>query len=437
MDYNAWVALFCFIGMFVLIGMGLPIWLSMVTAALVGFWLVGGTNFTFQQFSTATYYITSSFNFAVVPLFILMSILAAECGIAEACYETFSKWLGGLRGGLLIATVLGAALFGACSGMALAAIAVFTKVALPELEKNNYDKPLSTACIAVSGTLDSLIPPSVPIVIFCILLELSIGRALVAGIVPGLVLALLLSLTIVAVGIINPKKVPKVDLHVSWKEKFWSLRLTGPVLLVIALVIGGMYLGIFAPTVGGAAGSAAILVIALVRRVKMGRIVHSFYETILINAQIYPLVIGGFLYSRFIALSGLSTSLMDVITQANLSPLLLMLVLVIFYLIIGCVLEFFSMLIITLPFVFPLLISAGFDPMAILIIILLLGAIAGLTPPIGMAVFVVAGVARIRPEEIFRGIMPFFFVCLAMLWLIVFFPQLATWLPDLFYGKFA
>jgi C4-dicarboxylate transporter, DctM subunit len=435
LEHGAWVALGTLIGLLFLLMLSVPIWISMIVAAFAGFWLIGGSTYTLQQFSTAPYYITASFSFAVVPLFILMSILAAECGIAGACYETFSKWVGGIRGGLLVATVMGSALFGACSGMSLASVAVFAKVALPELEKNNYDKSISTAYIAASGVLSSLIPPSVPVVIFCILLNLSIGRTLIAGIVPGIALAVLLSLSVLITGYFKPRAMPKITSRISWKERFWSLRLTGPVIFVILVVIGGIYLGIFAPTVGGAIGSLAILLIAMVRRIKAKTIIHSFYETVLVNAQIYPLVIGGFIYARFVAVSKLPDNLMDIIVSANLSPLLLMFVIVIFYLVIGCLLDFMSMLIITLPLVYPLLTGVGFDPLAIMAVILILMGVAGITPPVGMSVFIVSGVAKVKPETVFKGIIPSFLVYLGLIALIAVFPQIVTWLPNLFYGK--
>jgi tripartite ATP-independent transporter DctM subunit len=318
--------------------------------------------------------------------------------------------------------------------MGLAAIAVFTKVSIPVLEKFKYNKSVSLGCISISGTLSSLIPPSVPIIIFCILLEQSIGRALVAGIIPGIAYALFMALTITTIGIVRPKDMPRVDVDVSWKEKFRSLSLTGPIVFLVLLVVGGIYFGVFAPTVGGAIGSVGVLIIAAVSRVKGKTILGSFYETILVNAQLYPMVIGGFLFARFVAFSGLPAGLMNVISEANFPPMLLMLVIVIFYLFIGCVLEFFSMVIVTLPIVFPLLTGVGFDPIALIIILILLGSIAGITPPIGMGVFVVAGVAGVPPEQVFKGIIPFFIMSMIMLWLIIFFPQIALWLPNIFYG---
>jgi len=434
MEYGSWIALLVFLGMLALVILGVPIFIAVAGAALVGSLIVGGATFTLQQFAALPYFTTSTFTFAVVPLFILMSVLAADCGIADAAYEAASKWFGRMRGGLLIGTVVASAVFGAACGQFLAAAAVFAKTALPQLDKYGYDRSLSMGCIATSGTLSVLIPPSVPIIIFCILLDVSIGRALVAGIIPGIILTIMLSLVIVIIGRMRPGTMPSADIQVSWKERFKSLSLVGPVVLIIVLVIGGMYLGVFAPTVGGAIGSVGVLIIAAIRRIKFSRIVHSFYETVLVNAQIFPLLIAGFLFARFILLSGLSNNIMQLMSQSSMHPLLLMLIVIIFYLFIGCVLEFLSIAIITLPLVFPVLTAAGFDPIATLIIIIMLSQIATITPPLGMAAFAVASIAGVRSELVFRGVLPFFFVCLLLTVLIVLFPGIATWLPDLFYG---
>jgi len=433
MDFGSWVALIVFIGMLGLVFMGVPIFIATAFAALIGSLILGGPTFTLQQFAAVPYYTTSNFTFAVVPLFVLMSVLAADVGIADAAYDTASKWFGRRRGGLLIATVVASAIFGAACGQFLAAAAVFAKTALPQLDKYNYNRSLSTACIATSGTLAVLIPPSVPIIIFCILVDVSIGRALVAGILPGILLTLLMSLLIVVIGLLKPETMPATNIQVSWKEKFRSLTMIGPVLLIIVLIIGGMYMGVFAPTVGGAIGSVGVLIIALIRRIKPSIIAHSFYETVLINAQIFPLLISGFLFARFILLSGLSRDLIQLMPQSHINPFILMFIIIIFYLFIGCVLEFLSIAVITLPLVFPLLTGVGFDPIATVIIIIMLSQIATITPPFGMAVFAVASIAGIRSEHVFRGILPFFAVCLLLTILLVFVPQIATWLPNLFY----
>jgi tripartite ATP-independent transporter DctM subunit len=434
MDYGAWVGLLTFIGMFVFLLLGVPIFICLLAAAFVGSWLIAGPTYTLHQFASAPYHITSTYTFAVIPLFILMSVLAADSGIAKNAYDAASKWLGRLRGGLLMATVGSAAVFGAACGASVASAAVFSKTALPELDKCSYDKSMSTGCIAVAGNLASLIPPSVGIIIICLLVDASIGRALVAGVIPGIVLTILLMLVILALGFLKPTAMPKQAAGHTWKQRFASLGQIAPVLFIVLLVIGGMYIGAFPPTVGGAIGSVGVLIVAALKRVNARVVAHGFYETVLINAQLFPLIIAGFLFSRFIALSGLSEALLGLITEANFHPMALMLVIIIFYLFIGCVLEFMSMAIITLPIVYPLLTGVGFDPTATIIILVLLSEIALITPPIGLSAFLIAGVAKVPPELVFRGVLPFFLTSVVLLWLLVLFPAIATWLPNLFYG---
>ncbi len=434
MDCNAWVGLWTFIGMFVFLMLGVPIFIALMAAAFVGSWLIGGPIYTFQQFASAPYHITSSYNFAVVPLFILMSVLAGNCGIAQGAYDAARKWLGGLRGGLLMVTVGAAGIFGAACGSSIATSAVFAKMALPELKKYKYDQSLSMGCIAAGGSLDALIPPNVGTIIVCILVDASIGKALVAGIIPGLVFAILLMMTIQVIGFLKPTAVPRIEMSVSWKEKLNALAFIFPVIFIILLIIGGMYFGVFPPTVGGAMGSVGVLLIAGLRRTGIKVIAHSFYEAVLLNTQLFPLLISGFLFSRFMALSGLPKFLLQLVIEANLPPLMVMLIIIIFYLFIGCVLEFMSMAVITLPIVYPLLLGVGFDPIATIIILVFLSEIALLTPPIGMSAFMVAGVAGVSPEVVFQGIIPFFITCLVLLGMMVFFPGMVTWLPNLFYG---
>ncbi|MBW2067185.1 MAG: TRAP transporter large permease subunit, partial [Deltaproteobacteria bacterium] len=315
----------------------------------------------------------------------------------------------------------------------IASAAVFSKTALPELKKYHYDKSISMGCIAIGGSLASLIPPSVGIIIICILVDASIGKALVAGIVPGIILALLLMVTILVIGVFRPEAIPKLDIHVSWKKRFSSLGLIFPMMFIVLLIIGGMYFGVFPPTVGGAMGSVGVLLVALFRRTGFRAIAGTFCEAVLLNAQLFPLIISGFLFARFMAISGLPKALLNLIIEAHFQPLALMLIVVVFYLFIGCVLEFMSMAVITLPIVYPLLTGVGFDPIATIIILVLLSEIALITPPIGMSAFLVAGVAGVSPEVVFRGVLPFYGAAMLLLWLIVFFPGIATWLPNLFY----
>jgi C4-dicarboxylate transporter DctM subunit len=434
MDYNSLVAVFCFLGMLALIFLGVPIFICMLTAAIVGFWLVGGSSFALTQITNGPYNITSDYTFAVIPMFLLMGILAGESGLAKNAYVAVNCWLSRIRGGSLMATIGASAIFGACSGSELASAAVFTKVSLPELDQYGYDRRVSLGCIAAGGGLSTLIPPSVPIIIFCILGQISIGKALVAGIIPGILVAFLLISTVGVLGILQPNKIPHVDIRVTWRERFSSLNLLWPILGLFILVIGGIYAGVFPPIVGGAVGSAGVLIYSIARRVPWKNIINAFWEMVLANAQLFPIIIAGFLFGRFISLSGLPETFIQMIAHLGIAPLGVMALVIVIYFILGCVMEILSILIITIPLLVPILTAMGYDPLTICIVLVFMGNLAGLTPPIGLVGFFIAGLAKVKPTEVFRGVLPFIIVLFISLWIIILVPALTTWLPEIFYG---
>lgn len=431
MTPNAWIGVACFAGMLALLGMGIPIYIAMLLPSVVGLWLIGGFPFVMGQAANAPYSITSDYTFAVVPMFMVMGILAGESGIAEGAYIAMKKWVSRMRGGLLMATVISNAIFGAVSGVTLASNAIFAKIALPELNKYGYNRSISSGCIASASVLSVLIPPSVPIVIYSILTDLSIGKALLAGIIPGIILTVALCLTVWLIGIIRPGQIPAADLQISWRERLNSLKLMGPILVIFLLIMGGMFAGVFSSTVAGAAGAFCILIYSLVRRLGKTRILGSFLETVLMSASIFIILIAGFIFSRLMALSGLANSLV-VWTQAlQLPPIIILSIIVIVYIILGAALENITILIITLPIVFPLVISLGYNPYAFCIANVLLGQIASLSPPVGMAVFVVAAAGNVPPGEVYKGVWPFLLVEIIMVWVIMVVPALSTWLPNM------
>jgi len=417
--------------MLALLGMGIPIYIAMLLSSVVGLWLIGGFPFVMGQAAIAPYSITSDYTFAVVPMFLLMGILAGESGIAEGAYLSMKNWVSRMRGGLLMATVISNAIFGAVSGITLASNAIFAKIAMPELNKYGYNRSISTGCIASASVLSVLIPPSIPIVIYSILTDLSIGKALLAGIIPGIILTVALCLTVWLIGIIRPGQIPAADLRISWRERLSSLKLMGPILVVFLLMMGGMFAGFFSSTVAGAIGAFCILIYSLVRRLGKTRILGSFLEVVLMSASIFILLIAGFIFSRLMALSGLATSLVVWIQALQLPPIIILSIIIIVFILLGGPLENITILIITLPIVFPLVTSLGYDHYAFCIANVLLGQIASLSPPVGIAVFTVAAASRVPTSEIFKGSLPFFIVEIIMVWVIMLVPALSTWLPNM------
>ena len=338
-----------------------------------------------------------------------------------------------MRGGLLMATVGGNAVFGAVSGMSLAANMVFAKIAMPQLRRAKYDENLSMGCIVASGCLDNLIPPSMAIIIFCVLVgNLSIGRALMSGLGPAILLMILLCLVIYVIARVQPHKIPPVgDVHYTWKERLGSLKLLLPVAGFFILVIGGTFWGIFPATVGGAIGSVILVVYGLVKRVPVKKMARAAWEACVMNGGIFPIIIAGTMFSRFIALSRLPFHLNEWITSINMTPFAVFMIVLVFYVFMGCIMDIASIIIITIPVIFPLLQGLGFDPYVLVIVMVFVGEMAGITPPIGMNVFATASALRVDPGRIFRGVVPFFAVEFVTAIVLAAVPVIVTFIPDL------
>jgi len=433
MDFANLIGIIGFFVMLILVLFGVPIFIAMMIPAFIGFWLIGGTEMLVSQLTYSQFNITASYSWAVVPLFILMGELAGHTNVAQVAYQSIYKWLGNIRGGILMATVGGNALFGACSGVPVSGIVIFTRIAWPEIQRFKLHRGFSLSCIACGGILATLIPPSIPIVILCVLVNISVGRTLIAGIIPALITAAAFMLVVWVTGKLKPEMLPVIPMKSSWTEKVTSVFSLWPIFAIFILIMGGIYLGLFSPTVGGGIGATGLIIYALAKRTKFKEIIDSFWSATIINAQLFPIVIGGFVFGRFMGFSGLANALSDFITASNLPPLLIMTVIMLFYLAAGCIGETMAMLIITLPIFFPLAVSLGFDPYAFAIILVFMIGLGGITPPIGLSIFTISSLARVRPTEIYKGVLPFFLVQLALCWLFLLVPELVTWLPDLLY----
>lgn len=437
MTTQAIIGILVFLGMFVMIMIGLPIYLSMLTASLVGFVALSGTTFAVQQFYSAPFTLSATYNYCVLPLFMVLGVLAADTGIAGGTFDAAKKWTGKVRGGLMMGTIFANLIFGACSGSSNTAIVVFGKIAYPELKRHGYDKKLSLGCISATCALSSLIPPSTTIVLFAILSNISIGTALMSGIGPGLVVAVLYCIMVVVTAKVSPKKIPEVteeDRRVTIKEKLVSLKLLIPIFILFFIIVGGVFFGWFAATVGGAIGAFAITVYAIARRMPIKQVLGGFKESAIMFSQVFPLIIGGTLFSRVVAFSGLADALAKLIAKADIAPFFVFLLVVLFYIFCGCMMDIISTIIITVPIVFPLLTGLGFNPYVVCIVLVFMCEIAGLTPPLGMNVFAAANVLRLDPMEVFAGIVPYFIVDIIMVLLLILFPQITTFIPNLLSG---
>ncbi len=441
----ATIGILFFLIMMVMVFIGIPVFISMLTASLLGFLALSGGNpaMMLTQFTAGVYNLGANYNYAVLPLFSLVGALVGETGVAEGTFKCFEAWLKRIKGGMLYTVVVANAAFGACSGSSIAGNIVFGKLSLPELRKRGYDEKLSLGCIAASGALSTLIPPSMGILMFCIIAPspievagvstaISVGTALTSGVVPGLLTMFALCLTIRLVGFIKKGSLPpKSDEPVSWHDRIAGLAYLIPILLLFGLIIGGTMLGWFTATVAGAVGAVAVLIYALIRRLPAKRIWNCIVDSAVMEAGIFPIIIGGQLFSRFVSNSGLASFLSNAIAGLNAPAFVIFILVMVLYMICGCVMDMMSIIIITVPVVFPILCGLGYSPYAIIISLCFMMEIAGLTPPIGMNVFATSNALRVSPSKVFSGVIPFFICEICMVLLIAFVPSIVTWLPSL------
>lgn len=425
--------LWVFAGMIIMVLLGVPIFISMLAGSFVGFIAIGGLKMMVVQFTTAPFSLGANYTYAVLPLFMLVGSLASVTGIAQGAFDAMHKWLGRVRGGLLYSVVCANALFGACSGISVAGNVVFGRLAVPQLERQGYEKSLSYGTVTGAGVLSSLIPPSVPIILWCLVTNMSIGNTLMYGLSAGLMMVVLLCLFIFIYSLVRPNKVPSTkDLpKVPFVEKVKSLRYLIPILLVFALIIGGAVWGWFPATVGGAIAVTALLIFALCKRTPLKVIGHCIWDAAIMNAGMFPIIMAGTIFSRFITLTGLADGMADLIAASNMHRMLVFTCVIIFYLICGCVMDIPSIIIITVPVIFPLLTGLGFSQYVLCVMLVFMCDVAGMTPPIGMNVFAVSNALRVRPAEIFKGCVPFFVLDIVCVYIMAIFPQVVEFLPKL------
>ena len=431
MSHNMIVGIIIFVVMIVLVLIGIPIVVSMLCCSFLGFLMVGGMTMVNAQFTQAPLTLGANYTYAVLPLFMLMGTLAGVTGIAEGAFDSMNKWLGRLKGGLLYAVVGANAVFGACAGISVAGNVVFGKIAMPELRKKGYDKTLSLGTIVGAGSLSSLIPPSVPIIIMCLLTDMSVGTPLMYGLSLGIVMIILLCLMIKLITTLHPEKVPSKDAvpKVPMKEKVKSLKQLIPFLLIFVLIVGGTLSGLFPSTVAGAIAAVVLLIYALCKRVPMKEIGHCILDSAIMNAGMFPIILAGSIFSRFIAITGLADGLSEIIANSGLPKYVVFLCVVVLYLICGCVMDIASTITITVPIIFPLLTGLGYNPYVLCVVLVMLCDAAGMTPPIGMNVFAVSNALREKSSTVFKGAVPFFIVDVVAILLMGAFPAIVEFIP--------
>jgi len=423
------------LGILILLGLmalGMPIAFSMGLVGFAGYCYVVGVDAGFSQLESVPYGVGSDYILSVLPLFLLMGQFAFYSGLSQELYDTSYKWLGHYPGGLAMATIGGCASFAAVCGSSVATSATMGTVALPAMRKYGYNDRLALGSIAAGGTVGILIPPSIVFILYGVLTEQSIGKLFLAGFLPGVLAIILYLLAIIVQVRLNPALGPPGP-RASFREKFLSLRQTWGTLLLFSVVMGGIYLGFFTPTEAGAVGAfGAFLMAIFKKRLTLQILYDCLLETGRMTAMLIIIFVGAMLFNYFLAVTNLPMDMAQLIADQDMNRYLVLTAILIIYLMLGCIMDPGSMIILTIPIVFPLIQSLGFNPIWFGVIIVMVAEIGTITPPVGLNVFVVKAVAPEVPiTKIFRGILPFWTVDMVRLLILVSIPQISLFLPNI------
>tara|TARA_B100000989_G_scaffold262896_2_gene214547 strand:- start:1109 stop:2419 length:1311 start_codon:yes stop_codon:yes gene_type:complete len=429
---TAGVIVACILVFLLITGTHIGVGLGM--SGFIGILITINERAAFAQVATVPFSTTNSFTLAVIPLFILMGSLATQAGLTTDLYRAAYNWLGKISGGLAMATTLASAAFGAACGSTIVNAAVFTKMAMPEMTKFGYDKRLSAGCIAASGTLASLIPPSILMIIYAVITEQSVARLLVAGLFPGFLSAAVYMLGIYIVAKARPDLAPIPNVTITRRERWESLKGVWGISFLFILVIGGIYMGFFVPTYAGAVGAfGAFMIVAAKRKLNGRLLVDTFKDAGITTSTIFIIVIGGIIFARFLTYTGLVGDISEWMIALNLSPIAYLIGFAILYLILGMLIDPIAIMVMTLPVMFPIMTSVGYDPIWLGVIAIKLAEISLITPPVGLNVYVVrsASPVKLRLEEVFAGVTPFLIMDVFTLALLIAFPSIVLFLPSL------
>jgi len=421
-----------FVVLVLLMFLKIPVGFVMAVVGFAGFGLLISWDASLSLLARDFFSVFSSYNLTVIPLFVFMGQVAHHSGISGRLFNTAHKFLGHLPGGLAIATIGACAGFSAICGSTSATAATMASVALPQMKKYNYDPALATGVVAAGGSLGILIPPSTIFIIYGIMTEQSIGKLFMAGVLPGILLTLLFILTIVIWAHLRPdicEKAPKA----AWKERIASLTGVIETFILFVMVMGGLFVGLFTPTEAAAIGALGTLLIALIgRNLSWRGLIRSLDETTRVSCMIFVIVAGATVFGHFLAVTGIPANIGTWVSELALPPPVIIGLIILIYLVLGCLMDSLAMIMLTIPIFFPVVTTLGYDPIWFGVIIVLVTEMGVITPPVGINVYVVAGVARDVPLHIiFKGATHMLMALLVTAILLILFPQIATYLPSL------
>ena len=425
-----------FVALFVLLALRMPIGIAMMLVGAVGIAILNSTNAALNVLGSFPYTYSAVFTLSVIPLFVMMGAFATVSGMGADLYRTAYSWVGHRRGGLASATILACAGFAALSGSSIAAAATMGKVALPEMERYRYDNRLATGTIAAGGTLGILIPPSTVLIVYALLTEQSVGRLFLAGFLPGLLLTVLFVTTVFIVAVLRPDAGPPGE-KPSLRERMSVLLNSGALLFIVLIVIGGIYLGVFTVTEAAAIGAFLTFSHALWRgKMTLRNFFDALLDTVKTTSMVFFILIGAHFFAPFLALTRIPVELAGMIGELAIPAVAILAMILVAYIILGTFMEGFAMMVLTVPIVLPIILTLGYDPIwfgIVMVIVLEMGLIS---PPVGLNVFVVKGVAQHVPMgRIYAGILPFWLAMGVCLILLIIFPDIALFLPNTMMGR--
>ena len=434
---------FCIVVLLFLLALGMQIGLAFVLGGFGASVLILGLDSSISLLGLSAYFSVATPTWAAIPLFILMGAFASRGGLARRAYEGVHALSRRVPGSLMVATCFSSGVFGAVSGSSIATAAIFGRMALPEMHRLRYDKVLSVGCIASAGTFASMIPPSMMMIIYALFTQQSIGRLFAAGILPGLLTAIAYAVLIVVLVKRNPALAPdevtQPPSDAPVRKRDAAMRMW-PVAIIGVVVLGGIYSGWLTPTEAAAAGALVTLGLGWVlgEYKRVSQVTEPMKESANITAMLFLINIGALFYSRVLAVTGLPGELVSMLQYWNLPPFAVLIGIMLVMFLLGMIMVPVGIYALTLPIVFPVLVNLGYDPIWFGVIALKLTEIGAITPPVGLNVFAIKGAIpkeiNVSTEQIYKGCVPFLLVDIAVLILLVVFPQIVLWLPDLLLG---
>ncbi len=426
------VAVAGFITLFVLMLLRVPVGIAMGLVGVGGFGYLNGDYWpALKLLAQSPMRTATSAEFAVIPLFLLMGAFASASGMSRELFRAANSFLGHFRGGLGIATIAACGAFAAICGSSVATAATFSKVAYPEMRNHGYPQSFATGVIAAGGSLGIMIPPSTVLAVYGLITEQDIGKLFIAGVVPGLVAVSMYIITVNIISLVRPNFLPSGE-RAGWSERISSLRDIWAVVLLFFFVIGGIYAGVFTATEAAGCGAGGAFIIAVARRrLSRADFWKSCVETVRTTAAVFTILIGALIFGYFLTITQTPQKVTLFLTGLGLGPYEVLVLIMLMYLVLGCIMDAMAMIILTVPIVFPVIKALGFDPIWFGVIIVMTVELGLIHPPVGMNVFVIKSVVKdVKLSTIFYGVLPFVVTDILRLAILIAFPILALWLPS-------